>query len=213
MHLCTNCQTIDWDARIRTDRQRATSSGTLKAYCPHCTQIGGGRTVLPYASHVACERCAALRNECQACGASTLSTLEQASQEAFETLFDAYVTLVKTYGATIARKLLSDANLDAREAPHAATLIVLDVGLVDSAQAHQPYHYRLMRPIWTTVWGPLGFNSRPPRCENCPPPPRSAPVMVRAGDCGHWTAGHIAAWCLPCAVARRVCACCETSTE
>ena len=177
MHFCTNCQAVGWEKRIKDDLKHSKRGGNVKTNCPYCTYVGGARVVLPHPAHSMCDVCAKARNECQACGASTLTTLDQASQEAFE------------------------------------TLVALDVGLVDSAQADQPYHYRLKRPIWTKVWGPLGFSSRPPRCGDCPPPPRNAPAMVRAAQCGHWTAGHEAPWCLPCAVERRVCACCETSTE
>lgn len=213
MHLCANCQTIDWDDRIRKDQEHAKNGGKYKAYCPRCTHVGGGRVRLPHSAHAMCDVCAKERNECQACGTSTLKAAAQASVEAFETLFDAFVTLVKTYGATAARKLLSEAALAKEEAAHVATLVALDVGEVDSAQPHQKYRYRLRRPIWTKVWGQLSFAGRPPRCESCAPPPRSAPAMTRAERCGHWTAGREAAWCLPCAVERRLCACCETSTE
>jgi len=210
MHLCNDCQKIDWDARIRVDQEHAKNGGKVRANCPHCTHVGGARVRLPHSAHAMCDVCAKKRNECQACGASTT---EQASSEAFETLFDAYVTLVKTYGATTARKLLSGADLSKEEAEHVATLVALDVSEVDSSQPHQKYHERLRRPIWTKVWGQLGFNGRPPRCEGCPPPPRNAPAMVRATHCGHWTAGHQAAWCLPCAVEHHQCSVCETSTE
>jgi hypothetical protein len=108
---------------------------------------------------------------------------------------------------------LKEATLSPDEAYHAPTLIAMDVGLVDSAQPSQRYHYRLRRPIWTKVWGMLTFSVRPPRCANCPPPSRYAPSMVRASGCGHWTAGEQAAWCLPCAVEQRICSVCETSTD
>ncbi|MEK7545877.1 MAG: hypothetical protein AAB554_02250 [Patescibacteria group bacterium] len=210
MHLCTNCQTVDWEKRIEDDLKLSKNGGKVKANCPYCTHVGGGRVRLLHSSHSLCDVCAKERGECQACGASTG---DLAAKEAFEALFDAYVTLVKTYGATAARKILTDATLAKEEEPHVATLVALDVGEVDSAQPHQRYHYRLKRGIWTKVWGQLSFAGRPPRCARHGPPPRNAPAMVRAEKCGHWTAGHRAKWCLVCAVEHRQCADCETSTE
>jgi len=224
MHLCTNCQSIDWGKRIDDDLKLSKRGGGVRTNCPYCTHVGGARVRLPHISHVMCDVCAKERSECQACGASTLSTPEQARMAAFEGLFDAYVTLVKTYGATTARKLLLERRNGAADFPreqrfskaedeHVDAIVAIALDLVDSSQPHQKYHYRLKRPIWTKVWGSVGFDARPPRCEGCLSPGRSAPAMTRAEKCGHWTAGAQAAWCLPCAVERRLCSCCETSTE
>jgi|GEM_PF-2949115 len=212
MHLCEPCRASrDWVAdpvvktKIALNLQQTDEN--RKARCATC------RNLIRNPMFQLCARCAEKSGLCQACSTATRATPEQVADEAFETLFDAFVTLVKTYGASTARKLLSEAELSPEEAPHAATLVALDVGQVDAAQPHYRYHYRLRRPIWTKVWGQLGFDARPPRCEECAPPPRGAPAMTRAANCGHWTAGHGAAWCLPCAVEHRACSVCETSTE
>lgn len=224
MHLCTNCQKIDWDDRLRKAEVHSKALGKHRAYCPHCTHVDRTRFLLPHPANSMCERCAKMRNECEACGKSTLESATQASIESFEALFDSFVSLVKTYGFNPARSLLTvrrdrpedfplEQRFDESESAHIDALVGLELGLVDSQMTEQRYYYRRKRPIWTLVWGQLGFNARPPRCESCPPPPRSPPAMVRAERCGHWTAGHQAAWCLPCAVERRACSVCEASTE
>lgn len=220
MHLCEPCRSErDWENdasllyQIKENRARK-NDDPAKARCKECTHPGTGEpTFIRNPLFEICRRCAERLRECQHCRTSTLQPKELAAQEAFDTLFDAYVTLVKTFGVRSARALLGEAALSPDEAPHAPTLIALDVGLVDSAQPHQKYYERLRRPIWTRVWGTLTFNVRPPRCTDCPPPSRYAPSMVRASGCGHWTAGTHAVWCLPCAVEQRVCSVCETSTE
>ncbi len=219
MHLCDTCKTVDWDARIAQARVHEQHGGRHKAYCPHCTHIGGARVLLPHASHTMCEHCAVKREECQACGASTLPTPEQARREAFETFFDAFVTLVKTFGITPAVQLvleklaLSEHGFSPTEAAVAAEVAAIPLELVDSVQAHERYNYRRKRPIWTKVHGQLTFGTAPPRCADCTAPPRSRPAMVRATRCGHWTAGEAAEWCLPCAVAHAQCASCCAPTE
>jgi hypothetical protein len=212
MHLCEPCAASrDWAAdpvvRTKIALNLQQTDENRKARCVDCSVL------IRNPMFRCCAKCAAKAGLCQFCSGPTGAT--EALQDAldFETLFDAYVTLVKTYGVRTARCLLSAAALEPHEAPHVATLVELDVGLVDSHQPHQRYHYRLKRPIWTNVWGQLGFDCRPPRCGDCAPPPRNDPAMVRAEKCGHWTAGRRAAWCLPCAVARRACSVCEASTE
>lgn len=224
MHLCPNCQKIDWDDRLRRAAAHSKAGGKYKAYCPYCTHVDRTRVLLPHAANHMCERCAKLRNECEACGESTLELNAQASLDTFESLFDSFVTLVKVYGLSAARGLLMDRTpqggsfppeqcLGETESVHVETLVDLSLELVDSQSAQQHYYYRRKRPIWSLVWGQIGFTVRPPRCETCHPPPRSSPAMVRAIHCGHWTAGHEAAWCLPCAVEHRTCSVCEASTE
>ncbi len=220
MHLCESCRTErDWENdasllyMIKANLAR-TADDPAKARCKECTRPGTGEpTFIRNPIFQICKRCAERLRECQHCRSSTRLPIDQAAEEAFETLFDAYVTLVKTFGAPAARTLLKEASLSPEEACHAPTLIALDVGLVDSAQPSQRYHYRLQRPIWKKVWGTLTFSARPPRCADCPPPARRAPSMVRASSCGHWAAGMQAVWCLLCAVEQRVCSTCETSTE
>ncbi len=220
MHLCETCQKMrDWDRdttvqwQIKENLARD-STHPAKARCAECTQPGSGApTFVKNPMFQICRHCAERLQKCQHCLASTLRSPELAALEAFETLFDAFVTLVKTYGLSTACNLLSKAALSPDEAVHAPALLALGTHDIDSSQRQQKYYYRLGRPIWTKVWGPLSFRTTSPRCAACAPPPRGAPEMVRAALCGHWTAGATAAWCLPCAVEQRACAVCEASTE
>ncbi|WKZ29463.1 MAG: hypothetical protein QY323_01890 [Patescibacteria group bacterium] len=220
MHLCETCRAErEWDTDESVRWQIAANLARserdpAKARCAECTQIGSGApTFIRNPLFQICRKCAERLDQCQHCRKPMSSSSVAGCGEVFETLFDAYVTLVKTYGRSTARTLLAAADLSSAEALHVPTLVELDVGLVDSMQPHQRYHYRLKRDIWTKVWGQLGFSVVPPRCEACPPPARAAPAMVRAAHCEHWTAGSSAVWCLPCAVLNRQCAICETSTE
>ncbi len=212
MHLCEPCASSrDWvnDPVVKTKialNLQQTDENRM-ARCATC------RTRIRNPLFQLCAKCAEKACLCQACSGATAPSPQHVVDEAFETLFDAFVTLVKTYGADPARKLLAEAELSPEEAPHVATLVALDVGQIDAPKPTYRYHYRLQRPIWTKVWGQLSFTSRPPRCENCPPPPRAPAMASRAANCGHWTAGHGAKWCLPCAVEHRECSVCETSTE
>ena len=219
MHLCNPCKSVDWDARIAQYKTRPPGDGSPRVYCPYCTHIGGARVELVYYTHSMCERCAASKNECQACGASTLSETELGRQDVFETLFDAFVTLVKSYGITSAAQLMREKLASSKdgfspaEAAVAEKIAAIPLDLVDSMQPHQIYHYRHKRPIWSRVFGQILRDTPPARCANCRRPSRWHPAMTRAARCGHWTAGEAAAWCLPCAVHHGECAFCRASTR
>lgn len=209
MHLCGPCEALK-----SQDAERKAAPGLpLEAWCAECTHVGGARVRLADASHGLCGRCAERRRECQACGASTLSGAEQASREAFETLFDAFTTLVKTFGIRRSRELLkAEVGFTPEEAEHVPALLALDLGAVDATQPSEPYHYRRKRPIWTHVHGTLSLTSAPPHCGGCRIP-RHPAAMTRAERCGHWTAGTSAVRCLPCAALDGRCSACEAPTK
>lgn len=202
MHLCTGCQSVDWDARILKDQEHARRGGKLKAFCPHCTHLDGTRVRLLHSAHSLCEVCAKARNECQACGRSTLSGEETAAAEAFARLADHYTVIVKLRGvssptAAAFREMQSD---DVR-----TELKRLTVGDLDKRVPE--------RPLMAKLFGPRRLPDLVRlHCDDCAEEPPS-PAFGQGINCGHFVFAAHQAWCLHCALEKKRCSTCGATTR
>ncbi len=150
-----------------------------------------------------CERCAYKDRLCQHCTKPTISEAEReiakAAAEVVEADIDLFTILFKIYGYVDAHALLT------AHAPlmgdHAQIVLAMSASELD----HRIPKRERLRAIFGLHRhsGVAGI-----RCRDCRPPPRHTPVLSKARDCGHWTAGANMIWCHFCAAEKGRCVSC-----
>jgi hypothetical protein len=204
MKLCDACLALrDWASdpavQAKIDRNLQERDENRRARCGTC------RSFIRNPLFALCAKCADKAELCQHCSASLITpearAIMAAAAERREALIDFYTEAVKLYGMTTARRLFHEMRATFGDVA-VDMLILLDFRDLD--------YGRERRPIWTKVLGTNVFRHR--HCQDCAHLPASAPRLIKASGCGHWTTARSGAWCPTCAADLDACEGCGAST-